>query len=485
MIASPLLRNLTGYADGQWDSTSPSARFPVVNPATGELLAELPDMGATGARRAIEAASRSCAAAAPPLAERRTWLAGITRALEEHRDELARIITLEQGKPLKESLVEVDYAVGFFRFFADHLELLEARTLAEEIRQCRWTVHQRPAGVAALISPWNFPLAQFSKKLSAALAAGCALVLKPAELAPLSAIAFWALLEKIGVPMPRLNLVVGRPEPIGQVFCEHPAVRVISFTGSTATGALLARQAAPHIKRLALELGGNAPCIVFEDADLQPAAEALIANKFRCAGQTCVCANRVYVHQEIHDRFVEALAGRMSRLKVGNGLEAGTDLGPLINRAAFEKVRAHVTDALDHGADRILGEDLRPPSTDWGCFFPPTLLTRMTEERLGFREETFGPVVAVQSFTSESEVIALANATPYGLAAYLFTGATERAQRCAAQLQFGHVAINSGSGPTPEAPFGGMKSSGIGREGGAEGLAEFAEPQTVATALTR
>lgn len=481
MISSPLLPHLTGSIDGQWASAPASARFPVVNPATGELLAELPDMGEDAAQEALEAAAQSCAA--PPLAERRTWLTGIARALGQHRDELARIITLEQGKPLKESLVEVDYAAGFYQFFAEHLDALEARTLAETIRQCEWTVHHRPAGVAALISPWNFPLAQFSKKLSAALAAGCAVVLKPAELTPLSAIAFWTLLEKMGLPMQRLNLVMGRAAPIGKVFCEHPAVRVISFTGSTATGALLARQAAPHIKRLALELGGNAPCIVFEDADMERAADALVANKFRCAGQTCVCANRVYVHEDIHARFVESLAARISKLKSGNGLDPETDIGPLIDRAAFEKVQAHVADALDHGAQRIFGDEARPPSNDWGCFFPPTLLTRMTDGMLAFREETFGPVVAVKSFTSESEVIAAANGTPCGLAAYLFTGDAERARRCAEQLHFGHVAINSGSGPTPEAPFGGMKTSGIGREGGVEGLAEFIEPQTVATAL--
>ena len=479
MIASPLLPHLTGSIGGQWAATDASIRFPVFNPATGELLAELPDMGESAARKAVEAAAQSLAVT-PPLAERRAWLTGIVHALAEQRDELARIITLEQGKPLTESLVEVDYAAGFFRFFAAHLAPLESRTLAENIRQCEWTVHHRPAGVTALISPWNFPLAQFSKKLSAALAAGCAVILKPAELTPLSAIAFWRLLEKIGLPMQRLNLVMGRAAPIGKVFCEHPAVRVISFTGSTATGALLARQAAPHIKRLALELGGNAPCLVFEDADVEQAADALVANKFRCAGQTCVCANRVYVHEEIHDRFVASLAARMSKLKVANGLDAGTDLGPLINRAAFEKVQAHVADALGHGAQRMFGDEARTPAHDWGCFFPPTLLTRMKEDMLAFREETFGPVVAVQSFTTESEVIAAANGTPYGLAAYVFTSDAERAQRGAERLHFGHIAINSGSGPTPEAPFGGMKTSGIGREGGMEGLAEFTEPQTVA-----
>ena len=471
MISSPLLPNLADASSG--------AKFPVLNPATGELLAELPDMGESAAQRAVEAAAESLAVT-PPLPERKMWLAGIVRALAEHREELARIITLEQGKPLTESRVEVDYAAGFFRFFADHLGTLESRMLAEKIRQCEWTVHHRPAGVAALISPWNFPLAQFSKKLSAALAAGCPVVLKPAELTPLSAIAFWTLLEKIGLPMQRLNLVMGRAAPIGKVFCEHPAVRVISFTGSTEIGAFLARQAAPHIKRLALELGGNAPCIVFEDADVEQAADALIANKFRCAGQTCVCANRVFVHEDIHDRFVESLAARMSQLKVGNGLDADTHIGPLINRAAFEKVQAHVADALGHGARRILGEELRTPSNDWGCFFPPTLLTRMRNDMLAFREETFGPVVAVQSFTTESGVITAANGTPYGLAAYLFTSDAERAQRCAERLHFGHVAINSGSGPTPEAPFGGMKTSGIGREGGTEGLDEFTEVQTVA-----
>jgi succinate-semialdehyde dehydrogenase/glutarate-semialdehyde dehydrogenase len=483
MISSPLLRHAAGNIGGEWASTTGGRRFPVFNPATGELLAELPEMGADAARRAIEVAAQSMRVA-PPLAERKVWLQTITEAFASNREELARIITLEQGKPLKESLVEVDYAAGFFKFYADHLEsLAKPRTLSEKIRQCEWTVHQRPAGVAALISPWNFPLSQFSKKLSAALAAGCAVVLKPAELTPLSAIACWTLLEKAGLPMRRLNLVLGEAAPIGQVFCEDPAVRVISFTGSTKTGGLLARQAAPHIKRMALELGGNAPCIIFEDANVGETVEALVANKFRCSGQTCVCANRVYVHEEIHDQFVAALAERMSRLKVGNGLDAGTDIGPLINRDTFEKVRAHVTDAVSRGAERVQGAELHTPANEWGCFFPPTLLTHMTDTMLASREETFGPVVSVQSFRTEAAVISSANATPYGLAGYVFTGNAARARRCAEQLSFGHVAINSGSGPTPEAPFGGMKTSGIGREGGDEGLAEFTEIQTVATAL--
>lgn len=341
--------------------------FSVVNPATGKLLAELPTMGEDAARHAVERAARSMAATPPP-AERRAWLEGIVRGLGENREELARIITLEQGKPLKESLVEVDYAAGFFRFCGENLRTIESRTLTEKIRECVWTVHHRPAGVAALISPWNFPLSQFSKKLSSAIAAGCAVVLKPAEATPLSAIAFWTLLEKLGLPMERLNLLYGPPGQIGKVFCEHPAVRVLSFTGSTATGALLARQAAPHLKRLALELGGNAPCLVFEDAEVEQAADALMANKFRCGGQTCVCTNRVYVHADIHDRLIDALSARMARLKVGNGLEPDTDLGPLIDRAGFEKVRAHVRDALEHGAERILGNEVQEPPADWGCF---------------------------------------------------------------------------------------------------------------------
>jgi len=285
-------------------------------------------------------------------------------------------------------------------------------------------------------------------------------------------------MEGLQAPPGQFNLVIGHAAPIGDVFCAYPAVRLISFTGSTEVGKLLAEKTAPHLKRLALELGGNAPFIVFDDADIESAAAALIANKFRCAGQTCVCTNRVYVHQRIAGPFVEAVRERASKLKVGNGMDPDTDIGPLINRAGFDKVSRHVNDALSQGAERVLGTDPPAPPGEWGCFYPPTILTNVTPQMLPFREETFGPVIAVATFESEDDAIAQANGTPYGLASYLFTRDPERAQRVRTALCFGHVGINTGAGPTPEAPFGGMKESGYGREGGLDGLFEFCETQT-------
>jgi succinate-semialdehyde dehydrogenase/glutarate-semialdehyde dehydrogenase len=377
---------------------------------------------------------------------------------------------------------EVEYAAGFFAFFARAMDELSPREVPERIRNLRWTVHHRPAGVVGLITPWNFPLAMLAKKLAPALASGCAAVVKPAELTPLTCVALWQLLERVELPPGQANLVIGRPAPIGDVLCAHPAVRLISFTGSTAVGKLLIQNTAPHVKRLALELGGNAPYIVMDDADVDAAADALMANKFRCAGQTCVCANRVYVQAGALEAFAGAVSERVRRLRVGNGMEPGTDIGPLINRAGYEKVRRHVSDALRHGAERVVGTEQPPLENYWGAFYAPTVLTGVNEQMLLSREETFGPVIAVQAFETEEQIVRSANGTAYGLAAYLFSRDTERAQRLAARLRFGHVGLNTGTGPTPEVPFGGMKQSGFGREGGLEGLHEFCEPQAVAAA---
>ncbi len=453
--------------------------LPVHNPATGELLAEVPALGTEEANQAVNAAARALEIGAS-LAERSNWLRGIAEGLLEGREEMARLITQEQGKPLAEARVEVDYAAGFFRFYAEELHHLEPRPLPQPIRDVPWTIHHRPAGVAALITPWNFPLAMLAKKLAPALGAGCASVIKPAELTPLCAIALCHIATAAGVPAGRINLLTGPPSPIGKALCEHPLVRVISFTGSTATGKILLRDSAPHIKRLALELGGNAPFIVFADADLEAAADALMANKFRCAGQTCVCANRVYVEAPVAAKFEALVCERVAALKMGNGMEDGVDIGPLINRAAWEKVERHVREAEQAGARRAFGAAATPPENEWGCYYPPVVLGGVRDAMAVFREETFGPVVAIATFNYKGEVVGRANGTPHGLAAYLFNADAEKARWVAAHLQFGHVGINTGTGPTPEAPFGGMKQSGLGREGGLEGLFEFTETQTVA-----
>jgi succinate-semialdehyde dehydrogenase / glutarate-semialdehyde dehydrogenase len=480
MIESTLLQHSEGYINGRWTRAESGRTLAVHNPATGEHLADVPDMGKAETTAAVEAADAALRNEPSP-AQRRRWLEQTERLLLDNKTELARIITLEQGKPLKESTVEVEYAAGFFRYFAQQLDHLAPRQLPEMARGMQWTVHHRPAGVVGLITPWNFPLAMIAKKLAPALASGCTAVVKPAANTPLTCVAVWHLLERLELPPGRLNLVIGRPAPIGEVLCSHPAVRLISFTGSTEVGKLLIEKTAPYVKRLAMELGGNAPFIVMDDADINTAADALMANKFRCAGQTCVCANRVFVQRNVAGAFIEAIAGRVQRLRVGNGMDPDTDIGPLINRDGFAKVDQHVKDALHRGAKRVVGTDRPAPMHEWGAFYSPTVLTDTTADMLVSRDETFGPVVAIGLFDTEVQAVELANGTPYGLAAYLFTRDTARGQRMAAQLRFGHMGLNTGTGPAPEAPFGGMKESGFGREGGLEGLLEFCEAQTVVT----
>ncbi|MGH7214519.1 MAG: NAD-dependent succinate-semialdehyde dehydrogenase [Tepidisphaeraceae bacterium] len=482
MICSSALPEIGGLVAGKWLTRARAGKtFPVINPATGETLADVPDMGADETRAAIDAAAEAMSRPPASSEARAKWLARIADLLVETKNDLAGVITQEQGKPLKESAGEVDYAAGFFRFFSKQLHHLAPHALDQTIRDCRWTIHHRPAGVAALITPWNFPLAMLAKKLSAALGAGCAVVIKPADLTPLSAMALVHVCVRAGVPVGVVNLIVAKdPEPISQVFFDHPGVRVISFTGSTRVGKLLIEGAAAKVKRLCLELGGNAPFIVFDDADVAAAADGLIASKFRAAGQTCVCANRVYIHRAVERAFVEAVGERVKKLKVGNGMEDGVEIGPLINRAGFEKVSRHVRDAVERGAKLVVGDDRPRQARDYGNFYPPTVLTGVTAEMVVCQEETFGPVVAIGTFDDESRVIDAANATEYGLAAYVHTRDIARTQRILPRLKFGHVAVNSGTGPTPEAPFGGMKQSGFGREGGVEGLFDFCETQTTA-----
>lgn len=478
MIESPLIEKALGYIGGQWCGADSGKTTPLLNPATGEHLADVPSMGVPEITAAVEAAE-SAMAEAPSPGRRARWLTDMGDAMLAHKDELARIITLENGKPLAESAGEVEYGASFFHYFAGQLDHLSAKSLPGSIRNCRWTVHHRPAGVAGFITPWNFPVGMVGKKLPAALGAGCAVVAKPAPQTPLSMIACWALAEQVGIPAGWMNLVIGDAAAIGGVLCAHPAVRVISFTGSTATGTLLIEQTAPYVKRLAMELGGHAPFIVFDDADLERAADELMVNKFRAGGQTCICANRVYAHSDIAVRFVDAVADRVGKLRVGNGLDPQTTLGPLINRAGFDKVARHVRDALENGAKRIVGDDPPRPGHDWGAFYSPTVLLGVKSDMAICREETFGPVVGVSEFDDEQQVVDQANSTPYGLAAFLFTADVERAERIGAALKFGHVGINTGTNPTPQAPFGGMKQSGFGREGGLEGLLEFSEPQVL------
>ena len=476
MIDSPLLPSLGGYINGEWIMADSGATLAVTNPVDNGHLAAVAAMGVAETERAI-AASEAAFDRPASLEQRRLWLNAIADGLEKHREEIGRILCLEHGKPLAEAQGEVDYAAGFFRYSARHLDALEPRTLDERPRDCTWHVHYRPAGVVGLITPWNFPIGMIAKKLSAAIAADCPSVIKPSSKTPLTMIALFAVLEReVGLPAGKANLVLGSAGPITQALFDAPSVRVISFTGSTEVGRELIRQAAPGVKRLTLELGGNAPYIIFDDADLDKAADQLIGNKFRGGGQTCVCANRIFVHAKVAESFAEKLAERVRSITVGDGMEPGVSLGPLIDANAVAKVKRHVEDAVAKGAQTVYQGDASGLS---GSFYPPTVLLDVPPEAACYSEETFGPLVPMITFADEADVVRMANDTDFGLACYVFTANEARGLSVIERLRFGHAGLNTGSGPTPEAPFGGMKQSGYGREGGLEGLFEFTEAQTV------
>jgi len=479
MVQSPLLPNLHGYIDGAWTPADSGECFSVSNPVNGDELTRVSSLGTDETRRAIDAAQAALRAGSS-LEERQAWLDSIVDTLKAHKKEVGRILTLEHGKPLKEAEGEVLYAAGFFEYCARNLYSLGPRTLHERPKDATWTVYNRPAGVVGLVTPWNFPIGMIAKKLSAAIAAGCPSVIKPSSKTPLTMIALFTLMDReVDLPPGFVNLVTGPSGPIGDTLMEDDRVRVVSFTGSTEVGRKLIKASAPGVKKLTLELGGNAPFIVFADTDLDKAADHLIANKFRGGGQTCVCANRILVEASAEEAFAEKVATRAAKLKVGDGMEPDTDLGPLIDRNGYEKVRRHFNDAVENGATVVLGEDPGEIHDDWGGFFPPAVLRGVQPGMDCTCEETFGPLVPITPFRDEDHALELANDTEFGLAAYLFTQNEARAQRIIPALEFAHVGHNTGTGPTPEAPFGGMKSSGWGREGGTEGLFEFVEPQTV------
>ncbi|MEX0386629.1 NAD-dependent succinate-semialdehyde dehydrogenase [Spiribacter onubensis] len=476
MIESPLLPSLGGYINGEWVMADSGRTLAVTNPVDNGHLADVAAMGSDETQRAIAAAEAALEQPAD-REQRRRWLDAIADALIANREEIGRILCMEHGKPLAEAQGEADYAAGFFRYAAAHIDALAPHTLDEHPRDCTWHVHYRPAGVVGLITPWNFPIGMIAKKLSSAIAADCPSVIKPSSKTPLTMIALFTLLEReVGLPAGRANLVMGSAGPITDALFDAPSVRVISFTGSTEVGRELIRQSAPGVKRLTLELGGNAPYIIFDDADLDHAADQLIGNKFRGGGQTCVCANRIFVHADVAARFADKLAERVKALTVGDGMKEGTRLGPLIDENAVAKVQRHVEDALAHGAQQIYQGDASGLA---GTFYPPTVLLDVPAEAACYREETFGPLVPIITFADEPAVVRMANDTDFGLACYVFTADEDRGHRVIERLRFGHAALNTGSGPTPEAPFGGMKQSGFGREGGLEGLFEFTETQTI------
>ncbi|MFZ0218964.1 MAG: NAD-dependent succinate-semialdehyde dehydrogenase [Candidatus Aquirickettsiella sp.] len=459
------------YIDGKWVEAKKT--IPVNNPATDEIIGRVPDLAPESLRNAIAAAE-----AAWPMwrsktaAERAELLGRWYTLILENIDDLALLLTLEQGKPLKESVEEIHYGASFIQWFAEEGKRVYGDIIPAPLTQQHLFVSKQSVGVVAAITPWNFPNAMITRKCAPALAAGCTIVLKPSGLTPFSALALAVLAEKAGIPPGVFNIITGDSELIGSIFTDSPSIRKLSFTGSTAIGKLLMQKAACSVKKISLELGGNAPFIVFEDADLELAILGAIASKFRNSGQTCICTNRFYVHEKIYERFTQKLAHAIQQLKVGNGLADTIQIGPLINPAAIKKVEKHIADALQQGAERVCGGSVH---TLGGNFFQPTLLKNCTASMLIAKEETFGPVAALFKFSEEKEVIDLANATEYGLAAYFYTQNVDRVIQVAQQLDYGIVGINTGRTSNAVAPFGGFKQSGIGREGSKYGIEDYLE----------
>lgn len=460
--------------DGAWVDADSGKTLAVTNPATGDVIAHVPLMGATETRRAIDAAHAAMPAwAARTAGDRSRVLRRFFDLMLENQDALGELLTLEQGKPLREAKGEIAYAASFIEWFAEEAKRVYGDVIPSHAADKRIVVLKQPIGVVGAITPWNFPSAMITRKIGPALAAGCTVVLKPASQTPLSALALAVLAEEAGVPAGVFNVVTGGAREIGGELTTNKLVRKISFTGSTEVGRTLMRQSAETIKKMSLELGGNAPFLVFDDADLDAAVEGAMTSKFRNNGQTCVCTNRFYVQAGVYDAFVEKLAARVAKLVVGNGMDAATDLGPLIDANAIAKVEEHVADAQAKGATLVAGgmrgSDAR------GAFFQPTVMSGVTPAMMVNSEETFGPLAAVIRFEREAEVIALANDTEFGLAGYFYTRDLARAWRVAEAIETGIVGINTGLISTEVAPFGGVKQSGLGREGSHYGIDDYVE----------
>jgi succinate-semialdehyde dehydrogenase/glutarate-semialdehyde dehydrogenase len=460
-----------------WSDAASGRTVAVLDPATGQQIGTVPDCDGEDTRRAIAAADAALLAWRALAAGERSAILERWHALVlAHVPDLGRIMTAEQGKPIAEAEGEIRYAASFIKWFADEGRRVGGYDVPAPTSDRRITVLKQPVGVCASITPWNFPAAMITRKVTPALAAGCTMVVKPSELTPFTALALGYLAREAGLPAGVLNIVTGLPQEIGAELTANPIVRKLSFTGSTRVGALLMRQCSDSIKRLSLELGGNAPFIVFDDADVDLAVAGAMASKFRNAGQTCVCANRLLVQDGIHDAFVAKLGEAVRALKVGDGRDAGTTVGPLINHAAVQKVAEHVADAVAQGATIAATADL---VGDAERFAAPMLLTGATPAMRLANEETFGPVAPIFRFSTEEEALTLANATPYGLAAYFYTDDLHRAWRVGEALEFGMVGLNTGIIAMEMAPFGGVKQSGLGREGGREGIEEYLESKAM------
>ncbi|AIV57862.1 NADP-dependent succinate-semialdehyde dehydrogenase [Burkholderia pseudomallei] len=470
-LKDPALLRERAFVAGEWQAADGGATLEVRNPATGALIGTVPAMGAAETRRAIDAANAAWPAWRKKTAKER---AAILRKWHDlmiaHADDLALILTTEQGKPLVEAKGEIGYAASFLEWFAEEGKRVYGDTIPTPAADKRIVVTKEPVGVCAAITPWNFPAAMITRKVGPALAAGCPIVVKPAEATPFSALAMAVLAERAGVPAGVFSVVTGEPKAIGGELTSNPIVRKLSFTGSTPVGRLLMAQCAATVKKVSLELGGNAPFIVFDDADLDAAVEGAIASKYRNSGQTCVCTNRFYVHEKVYDAFAEKLTAAVAKLKVGLGTEAGVVQGPLINGAAVRKVEAHIADALDKGARVTTGGQRHPLGHG---FFEPTVLTGVTPDMKVAKEETFGPLAPLFRFSTEEEAIRYANDTEFGLAAYFYSRDIGRVWRVAEALEYGMVGINAGIISNEVAPFGGVKQSGLGREGSHYGIDDY------------
>jgi len=476
-LADPGLLKTEALIDGEWVAGAANARFSVVDPATGHELVKVANLGPVDAAAAINAAEKAFGPwRAKTAKERHTILMRWFQLLHQHADDLARIMTAEQGKPLSEARGAVVYGASFIEWFAEEARRVYGETVPTTDPNKRYLVIKQAIGVCAAIAPWNFPIAMITRKVAPALAAGCPVIIKPAEQTPLSALAVAELAQRAGMPAGVLNVLSADSAnsiEIGQVLCTSDVVRHLSFTGSTEVGRILARQCAGTVKKISLELGGNAPFIVFDDADLDAAVEGAMLSKYRNAGQTCVCANRMYVQAGVYDAFVEKLAAKAGAIQLGNGFSVGTQQGPLIDDNAVAKVEAHVADALAKGA-RVLvgGERASELGPRW---YRPTVIADATGDMLCAKEETFGPVAPVFRFETEAEVIALANATEFGLASYFYSRDIGRVFRVGEALEYGMVGVNTGMISTAEVPFGGVKQSGLGREGARQGIDDYVE----------
>lgn len=470
------------YLDGKWVGNDYEIFTEVMNPATKEIVGAIPTGGALEAKQAVDAAHRAFKIWSKKTAEERSrLLMKWHQLIDENKDEIARIMTIEQGKPLKEALGEVQYANGFISWYAEEAKRIYGETIPASHPNKRILVRKEPVGVVAAITPWNFPAAMITRKVGPALAAGCTCVVKPANQTPLTALKMAELAHEAGIPNGVLNVITGKSSEIGDIWLKDSRVTKITFTGSTEVGKTLMRGAAENVKKVSLELGGNAPFIVMDDANLEKAAVGLVQSKFRNAGQTCICTNRVYVQEGVAGEFVKLFQAELEKLKVGNGLEEGVDIGPLIDESAYQKVESLVDDAVKHGG-KVVYTGSKPEEAN-GFFYAPTIITDIHDDMECMKDEIFGPLAPISTFKTEEEVIERANNSCYGLAAYVYTDNLSRSFRITEQLEYGIVGLNDALPSVVQAPFGGYKESGLGREGGHFGIEEFLEVKYISIGL--